>query len=68
MKTHNHHFTIVPVAHDPSVRRDDRAALRFAGIDGDYATEVGALIELQMSGVDESRYYVAKSYAVTGVL
>lgn len=68
MKTSFIGFAISPLAYDPSERRQDRADLKAAKIDGKFRSELVAQLELQMSGLDESRFFVSKSYAVAGVL
>lgn len=68
MKTLFNGFKITMLADDPAVRVVDRKALKSAGLDRSFANQLEAQLELHMSGLDESRFYVAKTYAVTGVL
>lgn len=67
MKTLFNGFKITMLADDPAVRVVDRKALKSAGLDRSFANQLEAQLELHMSGLDESRFYVAKTYAVTGV-
>ena len=67
MKTSFNGFKITMLADDPAVRVVDRKALKSAGLDRSFANQLEAQLELHMSGLDESRFYVAKTYAVTGV-
>ena len=67
MKTLFNGFKITMLADDPAVRVVDRKALKSAGLDRSFANQLEAQRELHMSGLDESRFYVAKTYAVTGV-
>lgn len=68
MKTTFSGYKISMVADAPEERRTDRAALKAVGADGVFRSELAAQLELSMSGLDESRFYVAKTYAVQGVL
>jgi hypothetical protein len=68
MKTSFNGYKIGILAHDPAVRRVDRHALKAAGVDGSFRTELSAQLELHMSGLDETQFYVAKTYAVSGVI
>jgi hypothetical protein len=68
MKTTFAGFKISMLADDPAVRRVDRQALKSAGLERSFSSELAAQLELHMSDLDESRFYVAKTYAVSGVL
>jgi len=69
MKTLFNGFKITMLADDPAVRRVDRQALKSAGLfDQLFDNQLAAQLELHMSDLDESRFYVAKTYAVTGLL
>lgn len=68
MKTTFNGFKITMLADDPAVRRVDRQALKSAGLDRLFDNQLAAQLELHMSDLDESRFYVAKTYAVTGLL
>ena len=68
MKTSFNGFKITMLADDPAVRRVDRQALKSAGLDRLFDKQLAAQLELHMSDLDESRFYVAKTYAVTGLL
>ena len=69
MKTTFDGYKITMLADDPAVRRVDREALKSAGLDSrSFRTQLEAQLELQMSNLDDSRFYVSKTWAVSGVL
>tara|TARA_Y100000114_G_scaffold148385_1_gene161303 strand:- start:57 stop:266 length:210 start_codon:yes stop_codon:yes gene_type:complete len=69
MKTTFNGYRITILADDPAVRRVDREALKSAGLDGrSFRTQLEAQLELQMSNLDDSRFDVSKTWAVSGLL
>lgn len=61
-------FDINPKSFEPSERRVAWAALKAAGLNKKFSSELAAQLELEMSELDSDQFYVGKTYAVTGLL
>ena len=61
-------FDINPKSFEPSERRAAWSALKAAGLNKKFSSELAAQLELEMSELDSGQFYVGKTYAVTGLL
>lgn len=68
MKTIFAGFDINPTSLEPTERRAAWAALKAAGLNRKFSSELAAQLELEMSELDSDQFYVGKTYAVTGLL
>jgi len=68
MKTSFNGYRYSPRADAPEQRRADNKALKDAGLYRTFGNEEDAQIEFFASGLSYDRYYLAKTYAVSGVL